>query len=88
MRRCPFIALERNKEEQTSAKAGTKRRSIIADSTSDGVGSSNGQHTAASGGYRFFFRLLTGVTEFGRRFVRQLKNVMKRNRHAPAAAQL
>jgi hypothetical protein len=60
MRRCPFIALERNKEEQTSAKAGTKRRSIIADSTSDGVGSSNGQHTAASGGYRFFFRLLAG----------------------------
>ena len=45
-----LLPFQCNKEKQTAASAGTKRRSKIADSSSDVAHSSNVQHTAAKGG--------------------------------------
>ena len=55
-----FFPFGHNKQQQTVASSGTKRRSKIADSAGDDAGSGTVRHTAAKGGYRFLFRLLTG----------------------------
>jgi hypothetical protein len=43
-----------------AARAGKGEGRKSPNSTSDDARSGNVQHTAANGGYRFFFRLLTG----------------------------
>jgi hypothetical protein len=54
---CPFGAPKTGKRQQAPAQSEGQKSS---DSRSDRAGSGNVQHKAAKGGYRFFFRLLSG----------------------------
>jgi hypothetical protein len=54
---CPFDATKSGKRQQAAAQSEGQKS---ADSARDEAGSGNAQHAAAKGGYRFFFRLLTG----------------------------